>query len=337
MYKLEARDFKQDEWAEVVSAMDETSLVQTWEFAQAKASGGGKLSPECVVVHDDEGLVAAAQAMVVEVPFLRGGLAWLNQAPMLRPDAGANATVRSLSLIREHWAGEKGYYMRIAPALADTGENRSLMLKAGYSPVSAAPSWASTELDLTVPVEQLRARLKQKWRNCLNQSERLGLTCRSGAGEELFDELIGDYEEMLRAKTYRASVTPALLSEMQGLLPPGRKMQVFAARNAEERLGSVLIATFGRTCIYLVGAINDRGRKLNASYYLLWQTVLRMKELGFERFDLGGLVPGVTPRGIAHFKEGLSGQPYARLGAYEVKGSALASAVVRLLMRAKKV
>lgn len=175
--------------------------------------------------------------------------------------------------------------------------------------------------------------LQQKWRNCLNKSERLGLHCVIGSSNDLVNELLFDYRRTLNRNKFKTGVSPELIKNLQELLPETRKMVVFAGRKCEDKLGSILIAKYGDACMYLVGAVNEDGRKLNAGNYLLWRAVCEMKEQGCRWFDLGGVDPERTLPGILHFKKGLQGEPYRLIGEFEAYKKNLLNRMIKACIK----
>jgi hypothetical protein len=145
----------------------------------------------------------------------------------------------------------------------------------------------------------------------------------------VFQELIASYKEMLLAKRYQTNITPQFLCHLQGLLPPDHKMWAFVGRHNGQVLGGALMATYGDTCEYVVGAINEAGRAFNAGQFWLWQSVCQMKTLGYRWFDLGGMDPHHTPTGIFHFKAGLGGTPYRLVREFEADDGGWRGRVVR--------
>ena len=85
--------------------------------------------------------------------------------------------------------------------------------------------------------------------------------------------------------------------------------------NENENLGSLFSIQHGKTATYLIGISNDKGRKLNINYLLLWKAIISAKENKCLWFDLGGINAN-TPKGIKHFKEGTNGIFYQLIGEY---------------------
>ncbi len=83
MLRLVNRAFSQSEWTDIVSAFYDLSLLQTWEYAEAKQQTGPWRVERAVCV-DGERIVGAVQALVRPVPFLGKGLVWINRGPLWR-------------------------------------------------------------------------------------------------------------------------------------------------------------------------------------------------------------------------------------------------------------
>jgi lipid II:glycine glycyltransferase (peptidoglycan interpeptide bridge formation enzyme) len=131
------------------------------------------------------------------------------------------------------------------------------------------------------------------------------------------DELLIEYKDLLARKKFKPGVTPELIVNIQKLLPEERKILVFSGRHDGKKLGSILIASSGKTCTYFVGSTNSNGREMNVNYYLLWNAICEMQRRGCKWFDVGGAHPDNTPPGILHFKRGLRGKPYQLMGETE--------------------
>ena len=83
MVCMELRHFGQDEWHNIVSSMEDLSIMQTWEFGEAKAKiGPWKVSRG--LFWKDEEIAGAIQAMIRTIPFLTRGLVWINRGPLIK-------------------------------------------------------------------------------------------------------------------------------------------------------------------------------------------------------------------------------------------------------------
>jgi len=336
MIRMEIKDFGQEEWNDVITDIDTPSFMQTWEFGEAKALAGPWKVSHAVFQKGDK-TVGAAQVMIRTVPFLDRGLVWINMAPFLK-NSNLTQTDIYIDMLRElkkYWADKKKMYLRIAPPLMASDENYTIFEKAGYLRATETDGWASEIVDLSRSMEELRKGLQQKWRNCLNKAERLEVTYETGSSDVLMDELLDDYKELLGNKGFGTNLTPELVRSMQNLLPDSRKMLVFAGRQNGKKLGSILIATYGKTGMYFIGATNDAGKKVNANHYLIWNAICEMKKYGYRWFDVGGAHPDNTTPGILHFKRGLRGKSYQLMGEVETYRDGFLNRMIRKRIAAR--
>lgn len=327
--ELQSKAFSQGEWAELTSSSQGFSLLQTWEYGEARTRPG-LVAERARFVAGDE-VVGFCQAMVRRVPVVRGGAVWINRGPLTtRDDPNGSLMTEMLSTLRRYWVGQRGFYLRIAPVLPPDGASA---LPDGYES-TAARGWCSSRVDLRLEVEDLRRGLNQKWRNCLNKAERLLPAVTASTESADFAAFLQDYQNFIREKGFTTSVTPELLRRLQGLLPPERRMVVIRAAAADGRdMGMILIALYGKTGEYLAGTVRDEGRAMNAGHLLLWNAVLHLKDHGADTFDLGGMDPELTPKGIFHFKEGLGGVSYRLTGEWESHDGGLISRIVAARVR----
>jgi hypothetical protein len=326
--RLVVREFSQSEWTEIVSEFQDLSLMQLWEYGEAKAALESWRVERAVFVEGDR-VAGAAQALLRTVPWVGRGLVRINRGPLWRrlPDEPAGRVAAMLAEIRRHWVEERRMYVRVAPPVRDADVGAASVDGAGYARVAWPPAWSSARLDLTADIATLRARLDQKWRNGLNKAERLGVTVQDGV--EQFPVVVAEHAAMLRARGYETTVSPELLERLQRLLPPGRRLWALRASLGDASLGGVLVARYGDVAEYLVGAVGEEGRRMNVGNLLLWAALCRMKALGCRWFDLGGMDAERTPAGILHFKAGLGGSEYRLAGEFESEGGDWLSQAVR--------
>lgn len=312
MIEIVTRQFSPEEWTETISAFNDLSLMQTWEYAEAKAQASPWKVDRAIFVKAGN-VIGAAQAMVRRVPWSRNGLVWISRGPLWRREENARAAegLAMLDALRKYWVDERGMYLRILPTFLEAEVPANSFAEIGYRGADRAITWSSAVVDLTQTRETLRGRLQQKWRNCLNKAEREGIVIESGTAENLFREMLVEYRQMLADKSFASVITPILLTRLQSSLPEERQLWSLVARQGEQRLGAILVARYGKASEYFVGAVNDSGRALNAGQLLLWQALCQMKDMGFESFDVGGTDSTRTPKGVLHFKNGIGGLRYA--------------------------
>lgn len=333
MLTMQTKNFMQSEWHNIVSQFEDLSIIQLWEYGEAKTRLQGWRAVH-QVFYCDEVVEGAVQVMVKMLPGLNRGVVWINRGPLWQKRGEAadpNTFNEMLAQMIDYWVKKEKMYLRVAPTVLDGVQHRSLLLDQG---LSAIPSrqWISAKVDLTQSLEAIRRNLEKKWRNCLARAEKLDVGLNVGNSEGFLNEFIADYVNFLKGKNFTTSITPEFIAMFQQMFPPDRKMWILTARLSGVKLGSILIATYGNSAEYLAGAVNEQGKKVNAGQFLLWNALREMKSKGFQLFDLGGADPQKTPKGIMHFKQGLNGAPYQLVGEFDLAKGLIAK-FIKVIIR----
>ena len=166
------------------------------------------------------------------------------------------------------------------------------------------------------PLEEIRRKLEQKWRNQLNQSERNQLTITEGTDAASWQTFETLYCDMMARKRFDTTVSIKEFGDIQAALPEALKMRVFIASTAGVPVAGIACSFMGDTGIYLLGATNEPALKLRAANLLQWEAIKKLKQLGIRYYDLGGIDPETNPGGF-HFKQGMSGKDVSQLPAYD--------------------
>jgi lipid II:glycine glycyltransferase (peptidoglycan interpeptide bridge formation enzyme) len=211
--------------------------------------------------------------------------------------------------LRNEYVCRRGLILRILPLLHDYNSNLyiDILQKEGYSHALKRDRERTLILDIRAPTEELRKKLDQKWRNCLNKAERNQLELVEGTDDELFAEFISIYQDLLRRKNFPEPNNIREFRIIQQALPSELKMRIFLCRSNGFSSAGVICSAIGQTGIYLFGATNDQGMTNKASYLLQWRAIQWMREEGCQYYNLNGINPLINP-GTYHFKAGLSGK-----------------------------
>jgi len=318
------------DWSTMASAFEDYNIYQTWSFARQRATEMGGRVSRLLVLRDGR-TIGMAQVRIKTIPGLRSGIAYVYWGPLWRrPGSDAVDLRRVLEVIRQEYVQRRGLVARIVPNITEADASEQIFAAfadAGFLYDSTATPYRTFILDLRPPLEVVRRGLAQKWRNCLNQAERHLLEIRAGTGRELVAEFVQLYEEMVLRKGFRSNVSVRSFALVQDGLPQREKQTVSLAYSEGQLLAGHVSNTLGRTCVYLMGASNELGRRLRASYLLQWDVVRKAKEAGARQYDLGGIDP-VGNAGVHRFKAGLGGCDCCFIGQYQASGAGLSSRMV---------
>ena len=203
----------------------------------------------------------------------------------------------------------------------------------GFAASSAAMSYRTFLLDISKRPEEIRRNLAQKWRNCLNQSEKRGLIVRNGTSPDLFREFCDLFARFAERKPFEVDLAPPFYLAVHLQLAESDRFHISLAETEGKVVAGHVASFLGDTCVYLLGASSDEGLQTKASYLLQWQVIQLAHEKGFQWYDLGGIDPVKNP-GVYHFKSGLGGKDVTALGPLECPATGLRRTAVHWSERA---
>jgi hypothetical protein len=323
-----------DEWYKIIDQFSDANIYQTWSYDTLRC-GEEKISH--LVLRSTDKIIAAAQARIVRIPILGLGAAYVRWGPFwqLRNQNTDPAAFRyAVRALRNEYVCRRGFILRIFPILYDDNSNLYLdiLLKEGYTLAPEKNRSRTLIIDIRPPIDDLRKKFDQKWRNCLNKAERNNLEVVEGADERLFDDFTRLYREMLQRKKFQEPNDINEFRMIQRDLPPELKMRIFLCRSNGFNSAGAICAVIGETGVYLFGATNDQGMANKGSYLLQWKAIQWMRNSGCKSYNLNGINPLKNP-GSYHFKAGLSGKSgkdVYYLGVFDCYSGAINATLARI-------
>jgi len=308
-YTAEFETVNKDEWYRIINQFSDVNIYQTWSYDAIRC---GEENISHLVLRAAEKIIAAAQARIVRIPVLGLGAAYIRWGPIwqLRNRTADPAIFRiAVRALRNEYVCRRGLILRVFPVLYDDNPNLyfNILLKEGYTRISEKNRGRTLILDICLPNEELRKRLDQKWRNCLNRAERNQLEIIDGTEDSLFADFINIYQDLLRRKKFPEPNDINEFRMIQRELPTEFKMRIFLSRSNGFNSSGAICTAIGETGVYLFGATNDQGMANKGSYLTQWKAIQWMKNSGCRYYNLNGINP-ITNPGTYHFKAGLSGK-----------------------------
>ncbi len=321
------------EWYEIMSRFRDANLYQSWSYDMVRHN---RQSVAHMILRKKDRLVAAAKVRVVRLHGTKVGIAYVMWGPMWRLAGGTDDMEvfrQAVRALRNELSCRGGLLLRLYPLAFQNEDNETeqILYEEGYKFFDDGRNKQTLIMDLDKPLEELRASLHQKWRNCLNRAEKNGLELISGEEDGLFEEVTKIYWEMVRRKGLDDISDINHLRNVQGDLPPSYKLKALLCRQKGELAAGAIFSAIGTTGVYLVGATSDTGLKTKGSYLIQWTFVKWLKQNGFLHYDLNGINPRTNP-GTYRFKCGLAGKQgrdIEFLGKFQVADSKISSLVVK--------
>jgi lipid II:glycine glycyltransferase (peptidoglycan interpeptide bridge formation enzyme) len=173
-------------------------------------------------------------------------------------------------------------------------------------------------IDLEKNVGEIRRNFHQKWRNCLNKVEKQNLFVQVGKDNEIFKRFVPLFNDFVAQKAFTVDLGIDFYSGVhKQSTDPDKYLVSLVMQNGLPIAGHVA-SILGDTCVYLLGATNDVGRKFNAAYLLQWNAIKVSKEAGCRWYDLGGIDAKGNP-GVYRFKNRMGGKEVDICGPYEMQ------------------
>lgn len=215
----------------------------------------------------------------------------------------------------------------------------------GFKVKSIQPQY--TNIIDVLPVEQMWAKFKPKYRRNVNKAEREGVAVRTFSTIESIDRFYKIMEEVsLRAKFKLMPLN--YFRHMQQLYQP-KKIAVHLAKYQGEDVGTYLVLFDQNGAYELYGGVTSKGREVEASYMLKTHSLAYAFESGAKTYDQWGVAPFTlnddgsfayqsnhSLSQIAKFKEGFGGNNIKFADSFIVSNNPPALSVYKLYSRLRR-
>jgi lipid II:glycine glycyltransferase (peptidoglycan interpeptide bridge formation enzyme) len=321
-------------WYELLRCFNDASIYQTLAYGLVR---NGRTNLSHLVVKEHGEVVAIAQSRIVRAPVIGGGIAYVMWGPLWRSRSGqVDATVfrQVIRALRNEYVVKRGLLLRLYPVLFE--EEHSWLLpvlqEEGFSKAEGTNQARTILMDLSPALSELQKGLRPHWQRELKVAGKQKLDVSEGVGDELFDQFVGMYKEMVARKKFREPNDIHEFQEIQRRLPPEFKMKLMLCSSMEGLCAGVICSAIGGTALYLFGATSLVGMKSRGSYLLQWKLIEQLKDVNVSQYDLNGINPDVNP-GTYKFKSDLGGDKGREvrfLGQFESCENTISWACVRM-------
>lgn len=296
-------------WNTELGRLADASPFQSYEWGRYHRSLGWEPLHYVAPAADGGAVRALALVLMRRAPG-RLGFGWCAGGPL-----GDIAAWRALPAAVRETQGLRGLYVRVRCERPRHPHDALLLRHGGWRP-PAHPlgSGLSMALDLTQDPEALHDAMHRNWRRGLRHARGELLRIERTSHPDV-DEIRDVFAEMEGRKRL-----PELFSRdrLAHLFDSAAARLVFLqCRDRDGRLVAVRGAlTLGdRACDY-VAATSQEGRRLRASYLVLWELLAQCRAAGVAHYDLGGIDPWLNP-GVYEFKKQSGAREIEFLGEWQ--------------------
>ena len=160
-------------WHRSMQDFDDANIYQTWNFAVLAQN---EKIVKHIAIYADQNLIGLVKVRIRKVPILNRGIAYILNGPVWQKRNQEN-NIQILSdilvALRDEFVVKQQLVLRIQPYIfSDMVSNFDFIENFGFKRVEKIRPYQTLVLYLDKDLDEIRKSFKQKWRNCLNQSER---------------------------------------------------------------------------------------------------------------------------------------------------------------------
>lgn len=272
------------EWNEFVVTHPHGDLLQSAFWARVKQ---GSCQRRCVVLRDESGQITSGSQILIR--RIRGlvSVAYAPYGPLLSESAEEGTKLVGLMEREARSAGAS--VLVIQPPRQGSAAERVLKVS-GYrrAPIDVAPS-ASVEVDLRIPLQDIRSALTKSRRKNLKRAARAGVAVRVGDETDL-DTFYRLHLMSAKRNGFEAMSREYVQSQWDTLGSTGH-LQLFLAEHGGETHCAGLVTAFAdRVDFKLTGWIATKeSSSIAPNDAIQWAMIEWAKGAGYEVFDMGGL------------------------------------------------
>ncbi|MFH1841136.1 MAG: peptidoglycan bridge formation glycyltransferase FemA/FemB family protein [Candidatus Shapirobacteria bacterium] len=288
-----------------------THPLQTYEWGEFRRKLGTPILR--YGFFDGQRLVKTLQLTVHPIPFIGKNILYFPKGPALDKEL--------LGALTDLGQKNHAIFIKLEPNILKSTVNYSPLTVNLRQGKPLFTRWTFT-LDLTLPEEELLARMKPKTRYNIRLAQKHGVKVvgdNSEAGLETFINL--HFETTRRQRFY--SHSPDYYRQMKDILVSAGLEHLFIAYYQNQPISAMIFFVHQKTLYYPYGASTRTHKKVMAPYALFWEAIKWGKKLGCTQFDMWG-TPGSNPSpadpwyGFHRFKEGFGPKLVEHIGTFDL-------------------
>lgn len=202
---------------------------------------------------------------------------------------------------------------------------KSLGYKKSMAPTQAKYIW---EIDITKSEDELLAEMKKVTRYNIKNSAKSGIEIIKANSEEEVIEFFNILTDTTKRHSFASFSLTYFVKQFQEL--KDSEFNLYLAKYGNKFISGALINTYNHTGYYSHGgSLADKQlQKYGASYLLHWEIIKDLKQRGFNKYNMWGVVPENINvkngmKGVSEFKRKFGGYELDYVGGLDVQANPL--------------
>lgn len=289
--------YDKNEWENFLWQCDEKTFLDSWNWGEFQKRTGEKIWR--LGIYDDGHLVAVW--LVVRVKARRGTFLFVPHGPNIIPNAkiknqNDNTKLKIaifdtlISGLKKLAKEEKASFIRIAPILEESKENRMIYKNLGFrdAPTHMHPE-VTWELDITPTEEELFVGMRKTTRYLIRQAQKNSeIEIAQGTSMEDVENFYKIHQETVERQHFTPFSLDYIKKEFESFAPESQ-ISVFFANYRGELIASAIIIFWQGTAFYHHGATSLKYPKIPAAYLLQWEVIREAKRRGCTKYNFWGV------------------------------------------------
>lgn len=261
-------------------------------------------------------IIAIANIRTKRLPLLGWGIAMIAQGPVILPAAHGKYDVKALYQV---FASQLSQKLSASVRINQPVSLPAQAFDTGKASADAAikhlknSEYETFIIDLAPDLDALRAGLNGKWRTDLRRGERGNVNIIRSSAPDAFRKFQPLLQALAGQKGFTAPQDANFFAQVAQKIEEHKigdeRLVVHLAYNEDRLIGGHIGAFSGDMAVYLLGATNDEGRDMRASFLLQWAVIEYAKSMGMRYYDLGGVDEADNPS-VYRFKKRMGGVYY---------------------------
>jgi len=293
-------------WTDFFNQCNSPSFLHSWEWGELQIKSGYKI--ERVGLY--ENTILNGIALLIKIRARRGNFLFIPHGPIVKQSQIYHKIISVLlEYLKKIAKQEKFDFIRIAPILIDTKDNRQIFTSLGFKD---APIYMHAEriwsLDLSQSEDNLLLQMRKTTRYLIRKAPKDEITIIQRTDANAIEDFWKLYEKTATREHFVPFSKKYITDEFTEFFKT-KNAVFFFAKKGGEYLASALIDFTKSTGFYHQGA--SVHTKYPAPYLLQWEAIKESKKRGCILYNFWGILePGRSPKnwqGLTMFKQGFGG------------------------------
>jgi len=298
------------EWESLLEKLDTSNTYMKWSWGEYKKKKGWEIKHLQIIESKSKKLIACCllqskSIAFVKIYLIQGGIHLSKGIKIKNIFSAIHLTLRSYinEINTNYWM----WLLLINYQAHSFNDSDTSLMKIGFKPILTNKMYT-----FLVPAKDLHLdgrNLSNNWRHNLkrakhNKDLKTEWVYAFEDRKNVLSQLSEFYQGLKKRKKFKAGFDFVLGSES---LASDKSIMIVKAKLKDEVVAIRVTSLCNDHLLDFLAASNEGAKKCYANYLLMWEVIMKMKELGKNYFDTGGIDP-TSNLGVYNFKKGLNGE-----------------------------